>query len=154
MVAVLAFVTDLFDGYLARRWGVVSHFGICFDPVADKIFMLSAFSALVSHPKLGLSVFPLILIIVREILVSGLRVILLVAKTGLLPAQRFGKLKSSLQFGFIFAASLFLWARSFNWTFDLRFDLIFWAVSLFTLVSGLPYFWQHRAALAQAWTSR
>ncbi|MEK7287220.1 MAG: CDP-diacylglycerol--glycerol-3-phosphate 3-phosphatidyltransferase [Elusimicrobiota bacterium] len=154
LTVVAAFTSDLLDGYLARRFNLVSQFGICFDPVADKIFMLSAFSALVAGRYFELPVFPLILIIIREILISGLRVILLVSGESLLPAQRLGKIKSCLQFGFIFIMSVAMWLGSLGLNVDLPFGLLFWAVGIFTVASGVPYFWRHRPALARSWTQR
>lgn len=71
---ILAAVTDFLDGYLARLWKQESHFGKMLDPVADKAMVVIALLVLVALA--GLSVWitiPAVVIIFREILVSGLR---------------------------------------------------------------------------------
>jgi len=162
LVVIAAFVSDILDGHLARRWKETSKFGICFDPIADKIFVLSAFAALVSSASLALSVFPLILIIIRELLILGLRVILLVAYRDLMPVERYGKIKSAIQFGAIFVMTLALWLHGLersspallgDGVVNLEFcGLLFWFVGLVSFASGLPYFWKNRSALALAWS--
>ncbi|MBI2071023.1 MAG: CDP-alcohol phosphatidyltransferase family protein [Elusimicrobia bacterium] len=152
LTVVAAFISDLLDGHLARRWRVVSHFGICFDPVVDKVFVLSAFAALVALPKSNLPVFPLILIMMRELLVLGLRVILLVSSSGLLPAERFGKIKAAIQFSLILAVNLALLGGAPPKTHE-HLGTAFWLVGFLTVISGIPYFWKNREALRRAWAS-
>ena len=69
-----ACITDFFDGFLARRFSVESSFGKFFDPVADKILVISVIFILVAISKIdGLLIYPSLIIIIREVLVSGLR---------------------------------------------------------------------------------
>ncbi|MBI4667649.1 MAG: CDP-alcohol phosphatidyltransferase family protein [Elusimicrobia bacterium] len=166
LIAVFAFVSDLLDGYLARLWNKVSDFGICFDPIVDKAFILSAFAALIVNPSLALSCLPFVFIIIRELLVSGLRVVLLSGRQGLLAAERFGKLKAGLQFGLIMILSAALWLASLDiiriesgfifWGRSrfISLGILFWAVGIFTLISGLPYFWHNRRALFACWNTK
>ncbi|KPL00269.1 MAG: hypothetical protein AMJ90_08550 [candidate division Zixibacteria bacterium SM23_73_2] len=71
LVFVLAALTDLYDGYLARKTGVVTGFGKFMDPLADKILTSTAF---VSFVALGyVKAWMILTIIVREFLVTGLR---------------------------------------------------------------------------------
>lgn len=71
---VLASVTDFFDGYLARKLNQVSEFGTFLDPISDKIFVGTVLVLLVGFDRLdGVWVIPVLLIFLREFLVSGLR---------------------------------------------------------------------------------
>lgn len=94
LLFILASVTDFFDGYLARKWKVVSNFGKFLDPIVDKILIWAVWVAFV---ELGLvtSVVPL-LILLREFVVTGMR--MMAAQRGeVLSAGFFGKLKMVVQ---------------------------------------------------------
>ena len=74
--ALFAFagVTDFFDGYLARSMNVVSPFGRFLDPIADKLLVAAALMMMVAFERIaGLAVLPAVVIMCREIMVSGLR---------------------------------------------------------------------------------
>jgi cardiolipin synthase (CMP-forming) len=73
-IFIAAGVTDFFDGYLARKWGEMSSFGRMLDPIADKLLVSACLLMLVSDGTIrGWSVFAAVVILCREILVSGLR---------------------------------------------------------------------------------
>ncbi len=155
-IVVAAFVSDLLDGYWARKMNLTSSFGICFDPIADKIFILGAFVALLANGEISLSLTALILIVVRELSVTGLRIAVLVQSAKLLPSEHYGKMKTVAQFVWLLAAVCVLllsslgiivepWAR---WM-----GLLFWVVSLYTVISGLLYIWKNRQALSYCWKS-
>lgn len=94
---VAAAVTDFFDGYLARRSNQVSAFGRFLDPIADKLlvaavlFMLAAFGRVTEW-----SLLPAVIILLREILVSGLREFLAELRVGM-PVSRLAKWKTGIQ---------------------------------------------------------
>lgn len=90
----VASVTDFLDGYLARKTGQITKFGIILDPIADKFLVISALILLVDMARL--SAWIAITIIVREFLVTGLRVVAL-SKDIVIPAEMGGKLKTSSQ---------------------------------------------------------
>ncbi|MGN7661521.1 MAG: CDP-diacylglycerol--glycerol-3-phosphate 3-phosphatidyltransferase [Anaplasma sp.] len=93
----LACVTDFFDGYLARVWGAQSRFGKLFDPVADKLMLLSTFVMLVYMDDIGgLSAVCVVVMVCREVLVSGMREFLITVGIGL-PVSDMGKLKTLSQ---------------------------------------------------------
>ena len=71
----IAALTDFLDGYLARRSGQITKFGIILDPLADKFLVISALVVLVDMDRL--SSWMAIVIIVREFFVTGLRVVAL-----------------------------------------------------------------------------
>ncbi len=100
LVAVLfalAALTDWFDGWLARRWGQTSAFGRFLDPIADKLLTSGILVMLVADGTLsGVHVVAAILIISREILISGLREFLAGDKVAV-PVTALAKIKTTLQ---------------------------------------------------------
>jgi len=94
LVFVIAAVTDLLDGYLARRNGQVTTLGKLLDPIADKLLVLSALILLVNLDRVSALV--AILIIAREVAVTGIRAI--AAGEGMvIAAETTGKYKMALQ---------------------------------------------------------
>ena len=88
-----AALTDWLDGWLARRMGQTSTFGKFMDALSDKIFVLGMFVALLALLKeLQWALFPILLILSREFLVTGLRLAAVV-----LAAESAGKVKTVLQ---------------------------------------------------------
>lgn len=73
---VAAAVTDALDGYLARRWGVVSLFGRIMDPFADKVLVIGAFVMLCGGEfagRTGIAAWMAVVILARELLVTSIR---------------------------------------------------------------------------------
>jgi len=93
-IFLLASLTDFFDGYLARKWNVTSPFGAMLDPVADKL--LVALMLLYLLGEYSLPLFPVALILLREIYISALREFLS-ARGIALPVSKGGKWKTALQ---------------------------------------------------------
>jgi CDP-diacylglycerol---glycerol-3-phosphate 3-phosphatidyltransferase len=94
VVFVIAALTDLLDGYLARRRGQVTKLGRLLDPIADKLLVLSALIVLVQVDRVTALV--AILIIAREVAVTGIRAI--AATEGvIISAETTGKYKMALQ---------------------------------------------------------
>ncbi|HET6676102.1 MAG TPA: CDP-diacylglycerol--glycerol-3-phosphate 3-phosphatidyltransferase [Nitrospiraceae bacterium] len=93
-VFVIAALTDLLDGYLARRRGQVTKLGRLLDPIADKLLVLSALIVLVQVDRVSALI--AILIIAREVAVTGIRAI--AAGEGIIiSAEATGKYKMALQ---------------------------------------------------------
>jgi len=89
-VFLLAALTDLLDGYLARRRGQITNLGKLLDPVADKLLVASGLILLVQFQRV--EVWLAIVMIARELIVTGARTV--AAKEGfIVPADSFGKLK-------------------------------------------------------------
>ena len=94
VVFVVAAITDLLDGYIARRTGQVTKLGKLLDPVADKLLVLSALILLLNIDRV--SALAAILVIAREVAVSGIRAI--AAGEGMIiAAETTGKYKMALQ---------------------------------------------------------
>ena len=103
---VLAGITDFFDGYLARALGQQSKLGTFLDPVADKLLVASALMMLVfSGTIFGLNILPALVILCREILVSGLREFLAGLKVSV-PVSKLAKWKTTVQ---LIALAALLW---------------------------------------------
>lgn len=100
IIFILASFTDFLDGYVARKYDMISDFGKFLDPIADKILVLSAL-ILFTESKVLSAVVPII-VTFREFVISGLR--MLVAKNNIaVAADNIGKLKTVFQlFGIIF----------------------------------------------------
>ncbi len=104
----LAAVTDYFDGYLARAWGQQSSLGRMLDPIADKLLVSSCLLMLAATGTIttgNLSVWAAIVILCREILVSGLREFLAELRVSV-PVTRLAKWKTTVQLlaiGFLLA---------------------------------------------------
>lgn len=136
----IASITDFLDGYLARRSGEITKFGIILDPIADKFLVISALIMLVDIERLPAWI--AIIIIVREFLVTGLRVVAL-SKNIVIPAELGGKIKTTLQV--IAILCLILNATLFDIDiYDVGMVLI-WISLVLSIVSGVRYtlsFWR------------
>lgn len=92
----IAAVTDYFDGHLARKWGQVSGFGRMLDPIADKTMVAIAGAVLVGlYDMAGVVLVPVTIILMREVMVSGLREYLKGAK--ILDVTFLAKIKTTAQ---------------------------------------------------------
>ena len=99
LVFSAAAITDYFDGKIARDRGVTSSFGRMLDPIADKLLVGAALMLLAGLDRLShLALYPAIIIMLREIMVSGLREYLAELRVGL-PVTRLAKWKTGFQMG-------------------------------------------------------
>ena len=127
----LASITDYLDGYLARRWRVVSQFGIFCDLMADKLLVAATLIALVSIRLVP--AWMVIIIVGRELVVSGLRS-WAVTQGVVIPAGTWGKGKTLLTLLAIAIAII-------DWSRGLSFALLL-AATILTLLSALEYLYQ------------
>ncbi len=94
---IICALTDFFDGYLARKLNAVSDFGTFLDPIADKIFVAVLMLVLVDVGTVsGYWIIPVIIILIREFLVSGMREFL-GPKNVKLPVSTLAKWKTTIQ---------------------------------------------------------
>ena len=145
---IMGALTDWADGYYARKQGLVSNFGKLMDALTDKVFMVGLFISLLVIGILPEWTLPLLLLILsREFLITGLR--LVAASEGIvLAAERSGKHKTVSQ---MVAAILVLFAVAIRTDFSERLpsivgDVIYWCgvgffvvATLLTFSSGLQY---------------
>lgn len=95
IIFIVAASTDKLDGTLARKWNQVTTFGKFLDPIADKMLVLSALVILVEYSKIP-SWIPII-ILIREFMVSGYRLIAVEKGGKVIPASIWGKIKTVTQ---------------------------------------------------------
>jgi cardiolipin synthase len=105
-IFISAGITDILDGYFARKWGELSTFGRMLDPIADKLLVASCLLMLAFDGTIrGVHIWAAIVILCREILVSGLREYLAELRVSV-PVTRLAKWKTTLQLvavGFLLA---------------------------------------------------
>ena len=95
---VVAAVTDYFDGFFARRWSSVSSFGKLMDPIADKMLVAAALFCLAAFDRIvGVTIVAAIIIMLREVLISGLREFLAGSGASGLPVSGLAKWKTAVQ---------------------------------------------------------
>ena len=139
-IFLIASLTDFLDGYLARRSGEITKFGIILDPIADKFLVISALILLVDMVRL--SAWIAIVIIVREFVVTALRVVAL-SKDIVIPAETGGKLKTAAQMISIILLLLPGGIGDLDF-YDVGLVLMYVALAL-AIVSGVKYtvsFWK------------
>ena len=137
LAMLLSAISDVLDGYLARKWKIVSRLGVLFDPMADKLVILTALVMLI--PLSRVPAWAVVLFLVRELAVTSLRGF--AAADGIfIEATKLGKSKATLQsiaLGLIF---LYYPYFSVNWY---RIGMVFlWLALAVTLLSGFDYFYQ------------
>lgn len=134
---VAAAVTDWFDGYLARSWNQVSRFGRFLDPIADKLLVASVLFMLGASGRLShLSYMPALVIVLREILVSGLREFLAEVRVSM-PVSRLAKWKTGIQMTAI-PVLMVGDAAAFMPTRELG-EVGLWIAAILTIITGWDY---------------
>ncbi len=168
----LAGLTDYLDGRLARRYGLITPFGVLMDPLADKVLICSAFIALVERhmhappPVLfhvgGQGIGPRVeawmvaLIVARELAITGLR-LLAANRNVVLAAERYGKHKTFSQMVAIVALLVMdasqewggVWRDSLGGWLPWLALAALWLAVLLTVVSGGVYLWRNRQLYLQ-----
>ena len=152
IVFSIAAITDYFDGKLARSRRQQSDLGRMLDPIADKLLVGAALMMLVGHNRLSeFGLYPAIVIMLREILVSGLREYLAGIRIGL-PVTRLAKWKTGFQMG---ALGTLLAGNTSAALLHLSFlpvsgigETMLWIAAALTLITGWDYLtagWRHAA---------
>ena len=146
IIFIIAAITDKVDGYLARKNNQVTTFGKFLDPIADKILVVSALIILVERGTIPAWI-PII-IVFREFLVSGYRLIASQSNGKVIAANKWGKLKTVTQMvaiiltlidvnpiGSIFTSSL----TGYNFVLNLLDTLLMFLCVIATIFSGYEY---------------
>lgn len=130
-IFITASVTDWFDGYLARKYNLVTNFGKFMDPLADKLLVCSALICLVELDRLEAWI--VIIIIAREFIISGFR--LVAADSGIvIAASYWGKFKTVSQMFMVIVLIMDL-----GGVFDVIGTVLIWASLILTIVSLVDY---------------
>jgi len=138
-VFAAASITDWLDGYLARKWNVISDFGKIMDPLADKLLVLSALAGITWRLPFRLSMLIFSIILVREIVITILREVY--KRRGIIvPADKLGKIKTVMQMtGLVAAYALWAWMAEISPLARSLVNIWFWLVAAITVVSGANY---------------
>lgn len=139
-IFAVASITDFFDGYLARIWKQTSNIGRMLDPIADKLLVSAILLLLAADGTIaGWTLWAAIIILCREILVSGLREYLADLKVSV-PVSRLAKWKTAIQMialAFLLAGPAGDKVLPYTTEFGL---LLLWIAALLTLYTGWDYF--------------
>ncbi|MFA5311117.1 MAG: CDP-diacylglycerol--glycerol-3-phosphate 3-phosphatidyltransferase [Candidatus Omnitrophota bacterium] len=157
VIFIVAALSDLFDGMIAKKNNMVTDFGRLMDPIADKILVLAAFAAFLGMQLIEAWMF--VIIVSREILITSLRLFAL-NKGKILSAVRAGKHKTFSQMAVIFYILGFIvvkesvksysvwnpvWEDFFRNSINI---LMLFTVGL-TLYSGISYLWENRKIITK-----
>lgn len=135
MVFVIASLTDYLDGKIARKSNSITTFGKFLDPIADKLLVTSALLALIQLDEI--SAWPAVIIIAREFLVTGIRII--AASDGVvIAASNKGKAKTFIQMLAIFFILIYDFPFSLFVSFPVGHCLL-WLAVILTIYSGYDY---------------
>ena len=141
-ILILAGISDYFDGFFARKYKVTSNFGKVLDPVADKLLVIGIIFALASENMFDYyyAFLPALLIVLREILISGLRESISSYQISL-EVTRLAKWKTTIQ---LIACGSFLVWRSDTFFYNIQIlglisYILLWLAGIITFITGLQY---------------
>jgi CDP-diacylglycerol--glycerol-3-phosphate 3-phosphatidyltransferase len=142
IVYVVASLTDMLDGYIARKYQLITDFGKFMDPLADKLLVIASLICFVEMNYLG--AWAAMIIIARELIITGFRT-LAASKGVTLAANQWGKLKTIFQMVTIIGVLI----ENTGTMIDLTSIIgMLWIVTVFlTLMSGAVYLFQNRSVL-------
>lgn len=145
IIFAIAALTDFLDGWLARRLNMKTDFGALMDPLADKVLVCAVFILFVEMGKVAS--WMAILIVTRELAVTGLRV-LAASQQVTLAADTGGKIKTILQMAAITLIFIELIASQKNihpdWL-GLMTGILLYLCVILTAISAISYFWRNRS---------
>ncbi len=139
-IYIAACITDFFDGYLARIWNLQSSLGRMLDPIADKLLISVVLLMLVADGTIqGVNIWAAIIILCREVLVSGLREFLAELQVSV-PVTQLAKWKTTIQMvaiGFLIAGTAGDKILPYNSEIGVT---GLWVAAILTLYTGYDYF--------------
>ena len=148
IIFTIASISDWADGYFARKFNVVSRFGIFFDPLADKFLVLSAFISFLYIDSLSnigaVEVWMVSIIAFRDLSITILRIIINLKGDYMLVTTNLAKMKTALQFISINFILLALIVSNY-------FELIYYLMiitTVITLYTGLHYYYNNAKKLS------
>ena len=129
IIFVGASITDYYDGQIARKYNLVTNLGKLIDPLADKLLVISALTVLTKYDKISLWI--VLIIIFRELLITGLRAIVAVDGT-VIAAETLGKWKTATQMVALTIIILFPLSYTMN-------NILMIVPLILTILSGAEY---------------
>lgn len=146
-IFVIASFTDFLDGYLARKYDLVTNLGKFMDPLADKMLVTAAMIAIIDKGPLPVGSLPawiVVIILLREFAVSGIRLVA-ASQNVVVAANYLGKVKTVVQMAMII---VFLIPIQSSLLQGLAM-LLAYAALILTIVSGIQYIWQNKEAIKE-----
>ncbi len=148
-LAVFAFasITDALDGYIARKYNLITNFGKFLDPLADKVLVMAAIIAFVQLDFI--SSIPVIIILTREFMVTSLRLVANKEGGEVIAAAFMGKIKTAVTMVSI-VAILVLAGLEINLLITFPFDnfliygILIWLSTILTIISGFQYLMSYK----------
>lgn len=141
-IFIIASLTDLLDGKIARKYNLVTDFGKFMDPLADKLLVCAAMICLIETGQLAAWI--VIVIISREFIISGFR--LVAADNGVvIAASYWGKFKTTFQMLMVIVLIL----NFDNYYFQLLGTILTYIALVLTVVSLIDYLWKNRGVLKE-----
>ena len=142
IIFIVASLTDLLDGKIARKYNLVTNFGKFMDPLADKLLVCSALICLVQLNRLA--AWMVVVIIAREFIISGFR---LIASDNnvVIAASMWGKYKTTFQMAMVI---LLILNWQFIW-FDVLAGVVTWVALVLTVVSLIDYLLKNKDVLKE-----
>ncbi len=142
-IFIIASLTDLVDGKIARKYNLVTNFGKFMDPLADKLLVCAALICLVDMSKIPAWV--VIVIISREFIISGFR--LVASDAGIvIAASYWGKFKTTFQMLMIITMLAEPLLAGFRW-FTVLAQSLMWIALLLTVISLIDYLYKNRKVM-------
>jgi CDP-diacylglycerol--glycerol-3-phosphate 3-phosphatidyltransferase len=135
VIFIVASITDMVDGNIARKYNMITELGKFLDPIADKLLVTSALIAFIKTDNL--SVWAVFIIIAREFIITGFRVVA-AGRGVVIAADKWGKIKTVVQIAAIIAILIKNFPVSLIIDFPLGMVLMYIAVAL-TVISGVNY---------------
>ncbi len=141
---VLASLTDLLDGYIARKYNQITTFGKFLDPIADKVLVMVAFLFLMVITPDRVPLWAVMIVIIREFMVTGVRLIA-VERGKVIAASPYGKIKTASTM----IALILMLFNDFGLPAMIG-NVIFWLAIFFTIVSGVDYILKNRKIILES----
>ena len=139
-IFIVASLTDLLDGKIARKYNLVTNFGKFMDPLADKLLVCSAMICLIQTGQLAAWI--VVIIIAREFIISGIR--LIASDNGVvIAASYWGKVKTFVQM----AMSIFLVFHFQAEVFRIIESILIYASVILTIISLVDYIYKNRGVM-------
>lgn len=148
-IFIIASLTDLVDGKIARKYNLVTNFGKFMDPLADKLLVCAALICLVEMGRIPAWI--VIIIMSREFIISGFR---LVAsdKGVVIAANYWGKFKTTFQMIMVclMIANNEVIPSAIRGGYQILTDIIMWIALALTVISLIDYVWKNRSVMSDA----
>lgn len=153
IIFILASITDFFDGYIARKYNLITSFGKFADPLADKMLVFSAMAIIMVDAAkynydwyyLIMPLWAFIVMLIREFMVSGIRMVV-AAKGTVIPAAKLGKWKTFITM----IAIIVLFFMHINIVIAIIGMVLMYVACILTILSGIEYFIKSKSVILES----